>query len=216
MTTAKIEKDDDSHMYDLYAVANHLGGMSGGHYTAMVKCEAEVVTLKGSGGGGGGAGGAGGGGGNGSSMLNMSSHSVASNGNSIHNSGHNSHNNSRNGSQNNSIQNSTREDSEGLSPALNDPNGVPLDTAWMCFDDDVVSMVPMHSLEATIVSGQCAHRFVINFFLKSLLACLPLSPLSPIFIHFPPLLSFPPSMISSPLSLLFTFLSDVFYRMYFF
>lgn len=31
-------------MYDLYAVANHLGGMSGGHYTAMVKCNAEVLS----------------------------------------------------------------------------------------------------------------------------------------------------------------------------
>lgn len=25
-------------LYDLYAVVNHLGGMSGGHYTAYVKC----------------------------------------------------------------------------------------------------------------------------------------------------------------------------------
>lgn len=26
-------------LYDLYAVVNHLGGMSGGHYTAYVKCD---------------------------------------------------------------------------------------------------------------------------------------------------------------------------------
>jgi hypothetical protein len=30
-----------SSSYDLYAVSNHLGGMSGGHYTAFVKCEME-------------------------------------------------------------------------------------------------------------------------------------------------------------------------------
>lgn len=35
--------DDSRYLYDLYAVANHLGGMSGGHYTAMVKCNAEVL-----------------------------------------------------------------------------------------------------------------------------------------------------------------------------
>jgi len=28
-----------NHLYDLYAVANHIGGMSGGHYTAFVRCD---------------------------------------------------------------------------------------------------------------------------------------------------------------------------------
>jgi Ubiquitin carboxyl-terminal hydrolase len=36
-----LDIDSDEHSYDLYAVANHLGGMSGGHYTAFVKCERE-------------------------------------------------------------------------------------------------------------------------------------------------------------------------------
>lgn len=33
------------YLYDLYAVANHLGGMSGGHYTAMVKCESDTTPI---------------------------------------------------------------------------------------------------------------------------------------------------------------------------
>lgn len=33
------------YLYDLYAVANHLGGMSGGHYTAMVKCNTDALNL---------------------------------------------------------------------------------------------------------------------------------------------------------------------------
>jgi Ubiquitin carboxyl-terminal hydrolase len=33
------------YLYDLYAVANHLGGMSGGHYTAMVKCNTDALSL---------------------------------------------------------------------------------------------------------------------------------------------------------------------------
>ena len=33
------------YLYDLYAVANHLGGMSGGHYTAMVKCNTDGLSL---------------------------------------------------------------------------------------------------------------------------------------------------------------------------
>lgn len=32
------------------------------------------------------------------------------------------------------------------------------DAVWMCFDDDIVTPVPLESLEATIVTGQCYHQ----------------------------------------------------------
>ena len=48
-----------------------------------------------------------------------------------------------------------------------DPAEGPSDAAWMCFDDDVVTAVPLHSLEATIVSGErfpLHNTFFILFF----------------------------------------------------
>ena len=130
-------------MYDLYAVANHLGGMSGGHYTAMVKCILDNNNIH---------------------PKNNSSHS--NNNNSTHN---NSTNNSNNSSQNNSqynnrngMRNTSNHDNNNNN-GTNYPENQDLvldlpdthqDAAWMCFDDDVVTAVPLNALESTIVSGK--------------------------------------------------------------
>jgi ubiquitin carboxyl-terminal hydrolase 4/11/15 len=95
------EIDDTECLYDLYAVANHLGGMSGGHYTAFVKCESEGNTMK--------------------DMINS---------------------------------NTTEEDITPATGVFDGSNIRVTDSGgnWMCFDDDVVTAVPVDALESTIVT----------------------------------------------------------------
>jgi ubiquitin C-terminal hydrolase len=38
-------KDGPSHMYELYAISNHYGGLGGGHYTAYAKVKDLVITI---------------------------------------------------------------------------------------------------------------------------------------------------------------------------
>ena len=80
---ANSDSSGANSLYDLYAVSNHLGGMSGGHYTAFVKCEIE--------------------------------------------------------------------EGAGGKPTHADAD-VAEESAWMLFDDDVVSVVPEARVEASIVS----------------------------------------------------------------
>lgn len=99
--------------------------MSGGHYTAMVKCEADNSIT------------------NTNSLLMNKVDSNGENGlidirarstSSAHSAG----------------ANSIKDDSDSTKVST---LGSSLDTAWLCFDDDVVSAVPLHALESTIVSG---------------------------------------------------------------
>ena len=134
-------------MYDLYAVANHLGGMSGGHYTAMVKCDADTAN----------------------SLL----YTAIDNNSAINNNNNNNSNisnvalgsNNQNSSETPTNLLRARSTSSACSAAAVSvkeesdnpqfsPLGTTLDTAWMCFDDDVVSAIPLHALESTIVSGK--------------------------------------------------------------
>jgi ubiquitin C-terminal hydrolase len=39
-------KDGRSHMYELYAISNHYGGLGGGHYTAYAKVKDLVLTIQ--------------------------------------------------------------------------------------------------------------------------------------------------------------------------
>lgn len=39
-------KDGRSHMYELYAISNHYGGLGGGHYTAYAKVKDLVITIQ--------------------------------------------------------------------------------------------------------------------------------------------------------------------------
>ena len=139
-------------MYDLYAVANHLGGMSGGHYTAMVKCDADTAnnllfTAIDS-----------------NSAINNNNNNIISNGAM----GSNNQNSSETptnllratstSSACSAAAVSVKEESDNLQFS---PLGTTLDTAWMCFDDDVVSAIPLHALESTIVSGKFPLFFYI-------------------------------------------------------
>ena len=140
--------DGVSSLYDLYAVANHLGGMSGGHYTAMVKCDSDTAN----------------------SLLNTAIDSNSNINSNISNAAVALNNQNSSETPSNLLR--ARSTSSACSAAAgsvkeesdnpqSSPLGTTLDTAWMCFDDDVVSAVPLHALESTIVSGEFTALFRI-------------------------------------------------------
>lgn len=40
-----ISKDGKPHVYELYAISNHYGGLGGGHYTAYAKVTTLILVL---------------------------------------------------------------------------------------------------------------------------------------------------------------------------
>jgi Ubiquitin carboxyl-terminal hydrolase len=100
------------YLYDLYAVANHLGGMSGGHYTAMVKCNTDALSLP-------------------------------------------------------TIRPAANSSSPDLLRSYSLDRGTSSldrpDNAWMCFDDDVVTAIPAHAVEDTVVSGERRSSYYHHF-----------------------------------------------------